>query len=321
MRVRILFLVLLLSFVTVNAQEDFETPFQLHSDDPVVTHGRGRDWDNPYTDPGAVVYHDGQFHMFRNGFRGWVASVQIGYLTSPDGLTWTEMSEEPVLTTDEVPFAGEAALASSAVVLDDGTWVLYFYTWQESNGAKSPGVIGRATAENPLGPWTVDPEPVLTPGGEGSWDSFQVSAPKVIRTEEGFRMYYAGNSEGLFDNKIGLAVSEDGITWEKYDDPVFREGSVAVSQANVFQTPEGWVMLYRYVPPDRQMAIGYALSDDGISWQSGEPVWQRDTIPRSNGFWFVDAVYHDGTYYLYIEGGRGGGTDIYVATYEGMLGG
>src|SRR5215208_4112701 len=125
-------LLALLVFTPIAAAQDDEVAdiFTLFSDDPVVMRGERGEWDGRYTDPGAVVYHDGLFHMFRNGFQGWPAPVQIGYLTSPDGLNWTEVSEEPVLTSDEVPFAGVAALAASVLVEDDGTWVLYFYTWE-----------------------------------------------------------------------------------------------------------------------------------------------------------------------------------------------
>ena len=179
--------------------------FTLASDQPVVPHGASlQDWDNPYTDPGAVFFYDGKFRMFRNGFQGWPAPVQIGYLTSDDGINWTEASEDPVMMTKDVPYAKVAALASDALVLDDGTWVLYFYTWNTFSGTNSPGAIGRATASDPLGPWTPDPEPVLNPGSEGSWDELQVDAPRLVRLDDGsYRMYFSGYDQ------TGLAVGQD----------------------------------------------------------------------------------------------------------------
>src|SRR5687768_6024087 len=96
-------LLVTLVFTPLAAAQDNEIAdvFTLFSAEPVVTRGERDEWDGRYTDPGAVVYHDGLFHMFRNGFRGWPASVQIGYLTSPDGLNWTEVREEPVLMSDD----------------------------------------------------------------------------------------------------------------------------------------------------------------------------------------------------------------------------
>jgi len=51
-------------------------------DAPVVPRGIAGSWDDRFTDPGAVVYYDGMFHMFRNGFRGFPAASQVGYVTA-----------------------------------------------------------------------------------------------------------------------------------------------------------------------------------------------------------------------------------------------
>ncbi|MEP7292368.1 MAG: hypothetical protein ABI835_11325, partial [Chloroflexota bacterium] len=104
---------LLMMVSVVSAQDG---PFTLYGEDPVVAAGPSIEWDSPYTDPGAVFFYDGKFQMFRNGFKGWPSSVQIGYLTSEDGLNWTEVSEDPVMLTRDVPYAGIAALASDGMV-------------------------------------------------------------------------------------------------------------------------------------------------------------------------------------------------------------
>lgn len=314
--------------------------FTLYSEAPIVQQGRANDWDVPYTDPGAVFYYDGLFHMFRNGFKGWPASVQVGYLTSEDGLNWIEVSEDPVLYTRDVPYAGIAALASDAMVLDDGTWVLYFYTWETRDGSLAPGAIGRATAPQATGPWTPDAETILNPGSAGSWDDLRLSAPRIVATEDGYRMYYTGyDMSGIGSGKIGMATSSDGVTWTKYDDPtttealyvesdpvlMLPEGADEVNQPMVENTPDGWVMIFRQVdfssrPPE--MSLNYALSADGIDWEiaSETPFWRRSSMPRSMGFWYTAMEYHAGTYYLYIEISIGNPTNIYVATHEGALG-
>ncbi len=309
---------------------------QPYGENPVVAHGPITEWDGSYTDPGAVLYHDGKFHMFRNGFRAWPASVQIGYVTSADGYTWVKQGEQPVLTTAEVPYAGIAALASSALVLDDGSWVLYFYTW-EQNSFPSSGSIGRATAKAPTGPWTIDPAPVLRPGNAGEWDELQVSTPDVQHTPEGFVMYYSGaNKAGI--QMIGRATSSNGIDWVKYNNPstaapfaesdaVFKPDqpkawdAAFVHQPRVAHTPEGWVMLYRGVPEQRsnKMALGVAISADGIDWGrvSGAPVLTRKALAKADAFWFTSMVYRDGTYFLFWEVEMRRQTNIHLATYTG----
>ncbi len=313
----------------LRAQET-TAPFDLVSNQPVVAHSPSfSDWDGRYTDPGAVFYHAEQFHMFRNGFRAWPASVQIGYLTSPDGLTWTEVTPDPVLLTDDVPYAEVAALASSALVTDDGTWVLYFYTW--NNTVPPAGAIGRATAADPLGPWTVDPAPVLSMGSAGEWDSLHIDTPSVVRTDTGYMLFYAGVGENTDSSGIGMATSADGITWTKYDDPATTAAPYAESdpvlvstqeayrfhQPRVERVDEQYVMIFRMAPTSgNQMGLGIATSADGIAWDvlTPEPFWGSDSIPGAMGFWFTALAYHDDTFYLYIEGGRGSYTDVYVAT-------
>lgn len=67
--------------------------FTLYSDKPIVPKGQPGTWDDRFTDPGAVIYYDGMFHMFRNGFRNFPAESQVGYVTSTDGFTWTNKAK------------------------------------------------------------------------------------------------------------------------------------------------------------------------------------------------------------------------------------
>jgi hypothetical protein len=60
-----------------------------------------------------------------------------------------------VFSTDDVPFAEVGALVTSVLVEDDGTWVLYFSVGHFPASNPSAFAIGRATAPDPLGPWTV----------------------------------------------------------------------------------------------------------------------------------------------------------------------
>ncbi|MBL0347003.1 hypothetical protein [Candidatus Villigracilis affinis] len=59
--------------------------FKVFGEEPIVSKGESGTWDDRYTDPGAVVFYDGVFHMFRNGFRGYPAESQVGCVTSTDG--------------------------------------------------------------------------------------------------------------------------------------------------------------------------------------------------------------------------------------------
>src|SRR5262245_3436890 len=54
--------------------------FTVYGDKPIVSKGQPGTWDDRFTDPGAVIYHDGMFHMFRNGFRDFPAPSQVEYV-------------------------------------------------------------------------------------------------------------------------------------------------------------------------------------------------------------------------------------------------
>ncbi|MBK8900949.1 MAG: hypothetical protein IPM53_07195 [Anaerolineaceae bacterium] len=305
-------------------------------------------WESAFIDPGAVIFHEGQFHMFYNGISGWPAHVMVGYATSPDGENWTRMTDEPIFTGEGIDYTGVSVFVTSAVVADDGTWMLYFYTIDTGNFS-GPGKIGRATAASPFGPFVADPTPVLLPGPEGSWDEHAVLHPSVVKIDEGYAMYYDGSRGDLAeerDRQIGLAFSEDGATWTKYDipsttativaesDPIFKPGRFGtwdndrVMDANVMQTPDGWVMIYEssHFLTDRQRrdyGLGIAFSEDGISWTRPEDNQFLSTFMDTSwmNIFLVTAVYHENRTYLYFDVQVSGTspTAIYYSTFDGSL--
>jgi hypothetical protein len=311
--------------------------FDVYQDRPIVPHGPAGSWDAQFTDPGAAVYHDGLYHMFHNGFVGWPAPVGVAYSTSADGFQWTRVQEEPVFVGDDLAYVGLTALASSALVEDDGAWVLYFYTWDE-NRWPAATKIGRATAPAPQGPWTADAEPVLLQGSAGEWDDYAVRAPSVVRTAEGYIMFYSGYTRQ--QGRIGLATSADGIHWTKYDDPATAEAPYAASdpvflpgetgawdRGHVFQprvaaTAEGFVMLYSAAPSVNGSGgrLGYAISPDGLKWARSEgPILEAGDVSGGRAIWFTEFLHQDDTYFLFFELGTGGETEVYLATHEGAL--
>lgn len=309
--------------------------FSVYAKSPVIPHGVATAWAARYVDPGAMIYHDGAFHMFINAFNSYPGVTSIGYATSPDGYTWSLASKDPVFTSDKVTYGQAAIFVSSVLVGDDGTWTLYFYTVDLSTPAHA--VIGRATATKPTGPWTPDAAPILTAGAAGAWDSYSVAHPSVLRTSAGYVMYYSGSS-GAADphNAIGMATSPDGIHWTKRHDPVLNAGTgdawdnQIIFDPNVVQTPNGYVMAYFglgpvSVVPKPFTAVGYATSADGVTWtkSSANPV--LSTLDHQNWqFMFLaNLLYQNGTLFLYFDlqqqAKTFGVTDVFLATHTGLL--
>lgn len=284
------------------------------SDAPIVAYGERGTWNGVFNEPGAALYHDGQYHLFVTGYPGFPAKSGIGYLTSDDGLTYEWMSPDPVLTTDDVPYAAVAIGASSVLVEDDGTWVLYFYSMNSGRWPRIQATISRATADNPLGPWTPDPEPLLLPGEAEHWDSDSVAYPTVIRMEDGYRMYYTGQ-DSIGREAIGLATSADGLIWEKQPDPVFAMDAGIINSffvAEVVYTGETWLMAYK----DSRLSVALATSDDGLTWTplGDEPILTSMNMDGISTIGYISLIAAEDQYMLYYEGHVGSRAQIYAAS-------
>jgi hypothetical protein len=239
------------------------------------------------------------------------------HLVSEDGATWTKAESSPAFTSDDIPWLDNGADVSAGYVAADGTWVLIFETVEVSD----PWVLGRATAPGPDGPWTVDPGPILTPGASGSFDAGGLQWPSVVRTDDGYRMYFTVIDRLGGQGSIGMATSPDGLTWSKHDGPVltpeldWERGQV--DRPRVAVTPQGLAMVYA---GGRLTDRGLAWSEDGTTWQrDGElPVITRETFPISGNAWDAALIYRDGALHYYLEIGAASGsdasTDVYLAS-------
>lgn len=129
--------------------------------------------------------------------------------------------------------------------------------------------------------WEPRPEPVLTRGGAGDWDSVDVLNPSVIRQGDAYYNLYSG-----YDGKTwhtGLAVSADGIAWHKEGkilspDPRTWEGDQIAANGSAVADQSGILYYYQAGSPVR---IGLARSANGHQWQkNGAPV--LDVGPRGS---------------------------------------
>lgn len=274
------------------------SPFSSGSSPVIGPQGQG--WNNNFVVPGPVIDHDGTLFMFYVGHTYTPPNIergQVGVATSVDGEFWAFTNGEPLFDGSEYEWTEGGVYPTSGMIMDDGTWVLWFSAAPRAFSSRAL-VIGRATAPGPDGPWTVDPEPVLTGGGDGTWNAKGVSHPSVIRLDDEFRMYFDGHIDDIDserDRAIGLATSADGVHWDLHDDPatdglfsssdpVFRAGDVDAWDGARVMAPEvsvvgdQFIMVYlssrrRTDKPGFLQDFGYAVSTDGVSWErSDEPV-------------------------------------------------
>ena len=180
-------------------------------------------FDSRYIDPGALIFHESKFHMFYPALPSSPPPLATGYATSEDGINWTRERQDPVLRIEDTGMDGYGVMTSSALVTDEGKWVLYFTLVPK--GRNFTGSIARATADSSAGPWTTDSKLSLTPGPDGAWDAIAIGHASVIRVSDGYLMFYTGIGSceaGVFTEDhecVGLARSTDGLNWVKHDDP------------------------------------------------------------------------------------------------------
>ena len=118
--------------------------------------------------------------------------------------------------------------------------------------------------------------PIFSYGEKGSWDQSYVYHPQVHYDGEKYYMWYIGGKhrEGR-DGKIGLAVSENGIDWVRYEkNPVFNSDDPDAWEASVLdiwllKQDSMFFMYYAGMRKDLPNAyrIGLATSSDGINWE------------------------------------------------------
>jgi predicted GH43/DUF377 family glycosyl hydrolase len=154
--------------------------------------------------------------------------------------------------------------------------------------------------------WEARPDPVMTRGDAGEWDSVDVLNPSVIQQGEAYYNLYSG-----FDGKswhTGLAVSADGVAWHKEGkilspDPASWEGDAIAANGSALADVSGILYYYQAGQPAQ---IGLARSANGHQWQrQGAPV--LGTGPR--GSWDERGVADP---YVIRAGGR------YYMFYLGM---
>ncbi|MCK6529468.1 hypothetical protein L6R50_18600 [Myxococcota bacterium] len=135
-----------------------------------------------------------------------------------------------------------------------------------------------------------DPDVTPSPGAGGTgfvrgcapavsasqeWDGDFVAQATVVQTDGGWRMYYRGHSDANL-NAIGLAESEDGLTFEPYEaNPVFtldgatwESGGISAPAVVVDEADATapWKLYYHAKRADGTRVIGLATSADGVAW-------------------------------------------------------
>ncbi len=177
---------------------------------------------------------------------------------------WKKYSENPVL---DVGADGEwdTTVADPSVILNNGVYEMWYEGRDGINWR-----IGYATSDDGIN-WMKRPDnPVLDLGADGEWDEQDVGDPTVLFDNGVYKMWYKGREGTTW--RIGYATSDDGITWAKHpNNPVLNLGADGEWDNQNVGDPtvlfDNGVYKMWYVGSNgTDNQIGYATSDDGITW-------------------------------------------------------
>lgn len=209
--------------------------------------------------------------------------------------SWTDFEYNPVLS-----YNNYLGITSPKLLIDSSKVKMWF----KIQGASAEASIGYAESYDGVN-W-VKPinNPVLTPT-PGSWDSDAVTDGIVLKDGSIYKMYYRGYSH---ENgyAVGLAISSDGINWEKFPSPVLTpdEGIFVFGPNDVIKVNNIYYMYYDY-----NHNIGLATSSDGINWQkySGNPIIYATEYWEGNGTYFASVIHeNNGFKMVYMNFNTGG---------------
>lgn len=183
----------------------------LHWSEPpqiVLAPRKDTGWEDDINRPVVLKREDG-YHLWYTGQSGGRSA--IGYATSPDGLAWKRMSDEPVLRADQ-PWEKVAVMCPH--VLWDETAKM-FRMWYSGGEQYEPDAIGYATSLDGL-KWSKEANnPVFKSDPKVEWERHKVTACQVIREQGWYVMFYIGFRD-IDHAQIGVARSKDGLSnWQR----------------------------------------------------------------------------------------------------------
>jgi beta-xylosidase len=202
----------------------------------------------PHTVPGTVIKIGAKYVMYyHRNYSDGKGEIFVATSNSPT-TGWSAYGISPVLTAGSPGNWDEKWVTMPNVVFDNGTGTYYMF-YEGSDYIRSS--IGFATSPDGYS-WTKQTvnAPLLVHGSPG-WDGSHAGTPFVIKQENTYYMYYHGNGDGIYTDRIGYATSSSiSGPYTKYSgNPVFPPSSSGwdsswVGQRAIFNFKGMWVMLY-----------------------------------------------------------------------------
>ena len=187
------------------------------SREPALDVGRGGCFDDNGIILGDVVHGPGGLHLFYVGFQRVARAKFLAFtglaVSSDGGEHFRRVQETPIL--DRAPGRSTIAAVHSAAC-EQGRWKLWYAVgddWEQLGGQPFPRYHIRYVETADLGAIPREDHVCLLPRG----DEYRIGRPRVYLLGGRQLMYFTrGNRGGEYFP--GLAVSDDGIHWQRRDE-------------------------------------------------------------------------------------------------------
>lgn len=222
-----------------------------------------------------------------------VGSVYISVKWGVSG--WVDYSYNPVFPVSGSP-TNPLLVTQGKVLYEDGKYKMWYMNTYYSAKAD----INYAESVDGIHWHGASDRAVFSPGASGAWDDYSIGMGAVIKDEGLYKMYYCGYRDQYGQWNVGLAVSQDGISWERHPSPVLTASDYEekVGAGSVFKKDNQYYMIYNYAKGNGERGICLATSPDGVQWTkySGNPVLKADQVWEGSSIYAPSVIYDNGQY-------------------------
>ncbi len=217
---------------------------------------------------------------------GWAYGLDkpLDILARPDWVpefTSAELNAEPVFSWQEDTWTEVSVLAPSTAVYK-GKRFLYF-----AGTPDTTFYMGVASSTNDVD-WVIENggQPILTAeqtgAVEGDWDYYAQNTPEAMVIGDELWLYYNGRSGETGGLNIGLAISTDGVNFDRipqnpvlagsgvagdFDETGIAHPSVERRDVDFTDNEADATEVFEMWYASGTLEIGYAISPDGISFE------------------------------------------------------
>lgn len=249
------------------------------------------------------------------------------------GFRYDEDPNNPILSP-----AGGGAWDNSrrcvvSIVHFNGTYYMYYQGY--NTAFETDAQIGLATSTDGVN-FTPHPSNPIIPRVADTWEHW-VANPAVVRVGSTWYMMYSGGDNAGNDMLIGLATSNDGITWTKNGgNPVFIDTASWISSGGYSKMEVAGLSYYDgtfYLYYFRKWGIyprnvGIATSSDCVTWtpdgvnpviSNGDadlPAWMENG--SASGFITPKVVKRGNIYYMILVV-RASDTNLYLGVFSSTV--